>query len=218
VNEYRFIEYANGGCFKRGNFKEVDTLLSVDFFGRAGLRDQYTSVYRHCEQYTEFMKVQDKSEKYSGPVGTEFMHFDFDSPHGDVSLVEVRQFIEKLCSDDKYRCSIDHFLIWYTGNKGFHVFLLNDDTKGLPPGVDVPDKIKKTAVYLAGVFASFDRSVYDAARLWRIPNTINTKGGLYKIPLIASEIYTKSIEEIRDLAKKQRSIKAAGESIVGGWK
>jgi hypothetical protein len=218
MNDFQFIEYANGGCFKRGTFKEVQSVVDVDFYGRTGLSEQYTSVYRHCEEYKTFMAQQDKVAKYSGPIATEFMHFDFDSPHGDMSLIEVRQFVERLCSDDKYRVSIDDFSMWYTGNKGFHIFLMNDDTKQLQPGADLPDKIKKTAIYLAGSFSSFDRSVYDAARLWRVPNTINKKGQLYKIPIIASELFTLPIQAIREISKKQRSISGIGKSIAAGWK
>jgi hypothetical protein len=52
--------------------------------------------------------------------------------------------------------------------------------------------------------SNVDYAVYDKVRLWRIPNTINSKSGLYKIPLSIYELFSLTIPEIQELAKAPR--------------
>ncbi len=50
----------------------------------------------------------------------------------------------------------------------------------------------------------YDAGIYDLVRLWRISNTINSKSGLYKVPLTADELLGGSVESIKELANTKR--------------
>ena len=51
-----------------------------------------------------------------------------------------------------------------------------------------------------------DKNIYDARRLFRIPNTINSKTGLYKIPLTIQEIRHLNLTGIQEIAHEPRRL------------
>ena len=58
-----------------------------------------------------------------------------------------------------------------------------------------------------------DTQIYDNKRLFRIPNTRHEKSGLYKIPITLNELQTLSIDQIREMAVKQRVIELQKEFL-----
>ena len=209
--EFAFAEIVTGGARNRGGVHQVESILSLDYYGKNAPVDAYSSAYLHSEEYAAYRDEQGGKRGYNGAVKAEFLHFDFDSPHDDLALLEVRTFTEKLCSADKYGLSIEDFKWWYSGNKGFHVFIIAEEVRAMPGAVDIPDKVKRYAVHLAGDYSTFDRSVYDRTRIFRIPNSKHGKTGLFKVPLLAGEVWTLTLEEIKELAKNQRSIETASK-------
>lgn len=206
MNEYTFAEIVTGGARNRGNVYRLPSILSLDYHGKQAPTDAYSSVYLHVEDFVTYKDPDGGKRGYTGAVKAEFLHFDFDSPHDDLSLREVRAFTEKLCSADKYGLPIENFRFFYSGNKGFHVYIVTGETR---QGMQVPDTVKKICIHLAGKFSSFDRSVYDRTRIFRIPNSRHGKTGLFKIPLLAGELWTLDLTGIKALAARQRSIGGA---------
>jgi len=54
---------------------------------------------------------------------------------------------------------------------------------------------------------TLDTQIYDRVRLWRIPNSIHEGSGLYKIPITIDELNNLSLEEIKEMAQKPRTVK-----------
>jgi hypothetical protein len=92
--------------------------------------------------------------------------------------------------------------IWFSGSKGFHILIDHRYIGTVPNPI-----LTKVYMYLADYFVSHlklttvDLGVYTTPRMWRIPNTINPKSGLYKIPLTINQLMTLTIDEIKVLAK-----------------
>jgi hypothetical protein len=92
--------------------------------------------------------------------------------------------------------------IWFSGSKGFHILIDHRYIGTVPNPI-----LTKVYMYLADYFVSHlklttvDLGVYTTPRMWRIPNTINPKSGLYKIPLTLNQLMTLTIDEIKVLAK-----------------
>lgn len=53
---------------------------------------------------------------------------------------------------------------------------------------------------------TLDQNIYNPDRLWRVPNTKNTRSGLYKIPLSVGELRGATASEIIQLAKQPRPL------------
>jgi hypothetical protein len=101
MSNYVFAEIVINGAQNRGNVQRVESILKLDYFGKPLVTDAYSSVYLHTEDYAAFTDGQGGKRGYTGAVKAEYLHFDFDSPENDCALHEVRQFTEKLCSNDK---------------------------------------------------------------------------------------------------------------------
>lgn len=95
--------------------------------------------------------------------------------------------------------------IYFSGSKGFHLQIQPHFL-----GVNPEKRLNEMYRYIAGLVQEYtinkmiDTKIYDRRRLWRLPNTINGKTGLYKIPILAEELLTMERDEILRLAKAQR--------------
>jgi hypothetical protein len=95
--------------------------------------------------------------------------------------------------------------VWFSGAKGFSVFIYDKSVTDSHGATDVPERVKNTCSRMAEGIATFDPTPYDRCRIWRVQNTINSKTGLYKIPLTINEIMSWNIDTIKECAKNQRS-------------
>lgn len=161
----------------------------------------------YMDHYQQNWMVRDgkkyqSTAKYLGPSYADFLPFDIDSD----SLLEAqsvaREFLARLESDFNIR---DGVYCWFSGSKGFHILIASSVFGGWEPSPLLAGNLKKLAVRLAGD-VKIDTAVYDKNRLWRIPNTVNKKSGLHKIPLTIGEIVEMPLEAILDKAKAPRKM------------
>ena len=128
------------------------------------------------------------------------LYFDLDYKE-DVSkaLEDCKTLVEYLIA--KYGVSP---LIWFSGNKGFHIEIAHEYFNVVPH-----PKLTYHWRYLAEYFmdelhlTTVDLGVYTIPRMWRIPNTRNQK--LYKIPVGIGELRSLDIDGIKSLAKHPRA-------------
>lgn len=88
--------------------------------------------------------------------------------------------------------------LYFSGSKGFHI-LVSHNIFGFKPSRDINKQYKKIAVDLKTytINQSVDTKIYDNKRLFRVPNTINHKTGLYKVPITYEKV--KSINTYNEL-------------------
>lgn len=202
IDSYNYAEIVLNGVQNRGCVKELKA--DPDFYGKPDYYDCYMSAYRFNVDYKSFADENKTVRNYPGVCHSEHLFFDFDSPHADLALDEVRKFTEKVI-EKSIDAIIDDMQFYFSGNKGFHVLIKQQ----FEPSEDLPDIVKKYCMALGKEFSTFDRSIYDKTRILRIPNSKHRKSGLYKIPLLPGEVFKLSTDDIRVLAKKQRSINDA---------
>lgn len=209
MNSYPLIEYVQGYTGHSGKLVRRH-LLAIDAYGTPGIRSAYTTLRMAPESAKEYITANRGAGNKSGFAGWKdvknvVLPFDIDGFDLDCSLNDCRKLVERACSD-KFGLHIDDFKFWFSGAKGFHVFILDKALADLPTGQEGCDKVKKYCFALAKGISTLDPAIYDPIRLWRVPNTINDKSGLYKIPLLAGEIFEMNINAIKAIAKTQRKI------------
>jgi len=210
-SEFRFIELVSNGASNRGRIVELPSGVDwPDYYGKPAPTDAYCSIYRFDAGLAEHVRRTGGVRGYRGACKAAVLHFDFD---GAGALEDVRRFIENICND-RLGIFIDNIQAFFSGNKGFHVLLQHPDIDAMPPGENVPEKIKKLAVKLAGRFSTLDKMVYDKTRIFRVPNSRHGASNLFKIPLLAAELWTLDMAGIRRLAMKQRSMQDATEQWI----
>jgi hypothetical protein len=215
MSDYNFVELVTNGAKNRGKVIELPGGTSPDYFGKPAPVDAYCSVYRFGPDFGDFVKASATVRGFTGPCLATSVHFDLD---GETALADLRNFVMRTCKREELSVFIDDFKFWFSGNKGVHATIENESTRAIPARKDTPDLIKKYAFKLAGDLKSFDRSIYDKTRIFRIPNTKHSKSGLHKIPLLAGEVFSLEMQDIRDLAKTQRNIQTACQHWLAGVK
>jgi hypothetical protein len=147
---------------------------------------------------------QDPAREQQTPV-IHYVIFDFDSQMQDLAQTDAVNFVRYL--NAVHEVDIACLGLYFSGSKGFHVQLpiglVVEEGEGGLWGVS-PGIIRSFAMRLATGFATCDPSVYDARRLFRAPNAINTSSGLYKVPLTWRELTGLDMSEIRTIATSPR--------------
>lgn len=97
--------------------------------------------------------------------------------------------------------------IYFSGAKGVHI-LVPQPIMGIQPRKDLNNVFHTLVTDIKKYIpnGTVDTKIYDNKRLFRLPNSINSKTGLYKIPLTATELRTLSFKDIKLLAKEPRKI------------
>jgi|GEM_PF-3055618 len=163
--------------------------------------EAYSSVYRF-QTY----------DPYTGPILSSLL-LDFDCKDLELARKEalkiINYFIEKV--------GVPEEAIWtcFSGSKGFHVFI-NRRVFGTKPHEKlniiwrfIAEKLRDTLK-----LSTLDMSTFDRRRMVRLENTVNKRSNLFKIPLTLEELHTLSIDEIKELARKPRTVEREPSSKI----
>ena len=142
---------------------------------------------------------------YRGPSYADYVPIDIDVP-GDLGTARkvAMEFFARLEVDFNVDAS-SGIRCWFSGSKGFHICLSAALFGYWPADALLAGRLRDLAVRLAGGI-EIDAGIYDVNRLWRIPNTINSKSGLYKIPLTPAEVVSCSAADIAEMAREPRQM------------
>jgi hypothetical protein len=215
----KYIEVCKN-VYKRGNIKIKPDQTDLYFYEYND--SLYYSIFDHTEEYKRYFethtndKEQHSVEGYDGPISCEFVPFDFD---GQTALDDIKKVLQLLLTSEK--TLIDDINIFFSGNKGFHLFIKSE--RYIIPDVNHTRVIKGIAEKIKNKVnaESLDLSIYKKTGILRSPNSRHEKTKLYKIPLFPAELYLKSLETIRVLAVKKRYLLEEEELknwlISRGW-
>ena len=206
VEDFRFIERGCGLKMRKSwTLTECTDPQKVDCFGMPGLHDVHAGIFWHCEEFAQYKAAHDGSGAgYGGPVLARGLPFDVDG-HGNMADAQLSciALVERLCT--QFSVNIDDIGIWFSGGSGLHVVLRSVAVSGIPPTFDTPKLVEKLARELAGDNPAIDYARYQRLSLLRVANSINDKSGLYKIPILAGELYCMPLLEMQKRAQRQRS-------------
>ena len=208
ISQYVYVDSAFGGANHRNKIKKfADIKLN-------GLADCYVSHNRATDALVTWVESHTNKngnptvEGFDGPTWADNLHLDLDHQSDPgVARGWLRQVLDKL---EAAGVDLGAIRVFFSGSKGFHVEIPEVLFGGFTPSREFHRRLKRTAELIL-VDIPFDPSVYDALRLWRMPNSKHSKTGLYKIPLTVEEARTLTIEEIKGLAQAPRDIPIPGD-------
>ena len=101
----------------------------------------------------------------------------------------------------------DSIQLYFSGSKGFHICIPFEAT-GMAPTKDLAEKYKIIAqnVNKQTIYKSIDMKIYEKRRLFRIENTINSKTGLYKVPVPISMLRGMTYAQIQAYANSPKEV------------
>ena len=209
ANSFAWIDTAVGGMKNRNRLQQVG-----DFHPPDGAVDAFATYLQYDDGLVKHVRTHhnDKGNPtvagYRGPCITHVVPFDLDCA-GDLAraLTETRRLVTHLQGKGIPRDAVS---VCFSGSKGFSVEVPMCLFGGCEPNSEVPARLGALVSVLTsdldGIAGVIDWNVYQHLRLWRLPNTINAKSGLHKIPLTFNELFTLDIEEITALAAGTRDV------------
>lgn len=152
---------------------------------------------------------------YHGKTWAPFFPLDLDDLDLEKSLEAARVLAVTFIKNWQVPPQGCHF--YFSGAKGFHVLLdirLFGNVFPTQHLHQIFSTLRETLIYEIPELnhSVIDLSIKDPVRLLRLPNTINAKSNLYKIPLSEEEILTGSVPSILEKARQMRLLPFTDET------
>ena len=198
-----------GGKKKDRNFQRniLTTLNEINSFRK---EFNNTDIYSTIYQYNS--TDQNESLLYA-PLYFDLDYNDLVNEDTEETAFEIiREDAKKVIAilDALFYIPEEQLKIYFSGAKGVHI-LVPQPILGIQPRKDLNEVFRTLVTDIKKYIpnGTVDTKIYDNKRLFRLPNSINGKTGLYKIPLLASELRTLSFNDVKLLAKEPRKVEIA---------
>ena len=185
-------------------------VLESDISRESANYERYASLFSFDKNILEYVKLNNSSvSEYKGKLYANWIWIDFDDKDKNIdnSLKMVKDFVREL--NTNYFIEADNLYYYFSGAKGFHVGIYERLIGGVIGSTTLAEKMKDFVKFIA---PQADTKIYDPVRIFRLPNSLNNKTGLYKIQLSFSELT--SGDEIKEMAKTARNNFVAPKKIT----
>lgn len=166
----------------------------------------FIDVHENTDIYYCVYNYENEDIDHCRMLGSPYFDFDIDLESED-ALEELRKEVRMAVNyfATYWSIPVDMIEIYFSGSKGFHV-VIPWQILGLQPDANLNQKFRRIAQLVVKQCKAehLDMSIYDRKRLFRIPCSINSKSGLYKVPLTYEQLTNFTLQEIRDWAKEPR--------------
>lgn len=183
------------GVFKRNII--VNYLQKQKAIKQQNFSDTYSTIY----------KYDSKRQDGANIIAPLYIDLDIDDLEHDFE--KLRRDVLLLCRRLKtlFNLTDDNIQLYFSGSKGFHI-IVPHTIFGIKPCKDLNDKYKLVALELKSytITKSVDTRIYDSKRLFREPNTVNTKTNLYKVPISLDQIREISYEDLIAYASEPKDM------------
>jgi KaiC/GvpD/RAD55 family RecA-like ATPase len=213
---YKYCEIVEGGVTNRGNFVEIEDCHALDYYTSiTPMIDCFHSLFMQSNKILNHSDGRGGKTGYNGSVWSDYLFWDVDCGDLEKARLDTITLITRLV--EIYKVEKNSIRVFFSGCKGFHVLVQFPELENAEykDRADINDVIKKVCMYIGNGIDSVDSHIYDKTRIVRTTNTINSKTGLYKIPV---DIFEEDIELILSVAKNKRHfigyINRLGTSLI----
>jgi len=166
--------------------------------------ERYASLFSFDANVMEYIRVNGGSiALYPGDLYADAFPLDIDC--GDLELARQNAVKAVAYLNTEFSLSPDDITYYFSGNKGFHLMIDAKCFGGFTGSPDLYWQMKELAYEIAEHVDNLDMKIYDAVRIFRVPNSKNDKSGLYKVELSFDELQNLTIYEIKELALNPRT-------------
>ncbi len=161
-----------GGVYQNKNSKGFARNILIYNNDTTNIRKKFNNTDVYLTPYSYYKRNEDVL-LYSG------FYIDLD---GEYDKVKVDTLMLLTLLTETYKIPIDQIDLFFSGNKGFHVYI-NPMILNIVPKTTLNEDFKIFATTLNSftMNKTIDTVVYDRVRLLRLENSINSKSCLYKI-------------------------------------
>lgn len=166
-------------------------------FKRYDFKDKYSTIYTYDNKNQDLANVL---APFYIDLDVDNLKDNFDKLKKDICLL-TRRLITL------FGLTADNIKYYFSGSKGFHI-IIPYEIFGFNYSKDLNDKYKMLAIDLKSytITKSIDTRIYDKKRLFREPNSINSKTGLYKVQISFNKLKTINYEELIEYASSPKEL------------
>lgn len=187
--EFRYVDLAMNGVNNRNTIVPVHAVKNYQ-----GHTDSYMTYFRYNDEMLDHFQEKKSVGGYQGQAYADWLPIDIDCENLQEALFNLQKFVQNL---EDYEIDINVCRFYFSGSKGFHV-MIPSQLFGACPSNDIHKRFRNVATILAkGI--KIDTSIYDKTRIFRLPNTINSRSNLFKVELHPYHLFF-PIENILNLA------------------
>lgn len=183
------------GVFRRNIIVEKNK--KQEAINRYNFEDTYSTVYEYDNE------EQDKAN-YIAPL-----YIDLDADHLEKDYEKLRRDVLLLIRKLKtmFALNDNNIQVFFSGSKGFHI-IIPYEVFGFEYSKDINNKYKLLATELKSytITKSVDTRIYDNKRLFREPNSINSKTGYYKVQIDLSNLRIMSYNDLIEYASASKPL------------
>lgn len=198
MNNHNIVEIGGSvkGIFSRNILCHTTEVTKE--LDKYSFEDKYSTIYRYSDTNQDLSTVV---APFYLDLDIDDIENNYDKLKRDLHLI-YRQLKRILYLEDK------DIEIYFSGSKGFHI-LVNEKVLNIEPSRTLNEDYKLMALRLKSftIYKTIDTKIYDKKRLFRMVNTINSKTGLYKVPVTMEQINNFNYEELKNWAKEKKTLR-----------
>ena len=186
---------------------KVNDVFRRNIMTTVSKKEDTIKLYNFTDTYSTIYKYDNKNQDIANIIAPLYIDLDIDNLEKDYE--KLKRDVLLLCRKLKTLFYLDesNIQIFFSGSKGFHI-LVPHTVFGIEPCRDLNDKYKMIALELKSytITKSVDTRIYDTKRLFREPNTINSKTGLYKVQMTLNQVRNFTYEQLIERASEPQFI------------
>lgn len=191
-----------GGMYKIKNSKYFGRKIYTSYDKMHEIRNKFGNE----DVYATIFSYNKEDQNESDLFGAFYLDLDLDIQNESDYMILKRDIINIVnYIEESYGIKHTSIKFYFSGKKGFHL-IIPCSVLGITPDKNLNVYYKEMAKEInnATVTGLIDTKIYDKKRLFRLPNSINGKTGLYKVPIKYKQILSFSFEEMKEYAKKPK--------------
>lgn len=198
------------GGVENGYFRRNHYMTLEEAYNEGGI-DRYLDKLNNTDVYRTIYLYETDDIESTNLIAP--LYFDLDiklENESDFKKVVRDTLLTISFLEEELHIDRDSIEIYFSGSKGFHV-IVPFESLGIEPCSDLPEKYKAIAnrVKKETIYKTIDTSIYERKRLFRFPNSVNGKTGLYKTAMSFDYLRTANYEMICDYAAEPREVEFA---------
>ena len=163
--------------------------------------------YNFIDTYSTIYEYDNKDQNIANYIAP--LYIDLDAEYLERDYEKLRRDILLLIRKLKtmFYLNDDNIQIYFSGSKGFHI-IIPYEIFGFDYSKDINNKYKLLANMLKSytITKSIDTQIYDNKRLFREPNSINSKTGYYKVPILLTDLRTMNYDDLIEYASSPKQL------------
>lgn len=163
--------------------------------------------FNNTDVYATVFSYDNEDQNKANLFGPLYLDLDLEIENEEDYFILKKDLISIVTYlEQNYGIPYNYIKFYFTGKKGFHL-IISTQIFDISPNdkLNIYYKAIAKELNLCTMTNLIDTKIYDKKRLFRLSNSINSKSGLYKVPINYEQIISFSFAEMKEYASSPKS-------------